>query len=33
VTPEIRSSLVAARGELKANQGKSPYVYSEVDAA
>jgi type VI secretion system protein VasG len=32
VTPEIRSSLVAARGELKANQGKSPYVYSEVDA-
>jgi type VI secretion system protein VasG len=33
VTPEMRSSLAAARGELKANQGKSPYVYSEVDAS
>ncbi|MBU1424460.1 MAG: type VI secretion system ATPase TssH [Gammaproteobacteria bacterium] len=32
VTPEMRSNLAAARGELKANQGKSPYVYSEVDA-
>jgi type VI secretion system protein VasG len=28
----MRSSLAAARSELKANQGKSPYVYSEVDA-
>jgi type VI secretion system protein VasG len=33
VTPEMRSNLAAARGELKANQGKSPYVYSEVDAS
>ncbi|MDO8989129.1 MAG: type VI secretion system ATPase TssH [Sideroxyarcus sp.] len=33
VTPEMRNNLAAARGELKANQGKSPYVYSEVDAA
>ena len=32
VTPEMRSNLAAARSELKANQGKSPYVYSEVDA-
>lgn len=33
VTPEMRSNLAAARSELKANQGKSPYVYSEVDAS
>lgn len=33
VTPEMRGILAAARGELKANQGKSPYVYSEVDAS
>lgn len=33
VTPEMRSNLAAARSELKANQGKSPYVFSEVDAA
>ncbi len=32
VTPEMRSLLAAARHELKSNQGKSPYVYSEVDA-
>ena len=33
VTPEMRSILAAARSELKANQGKSPYVHSEVDAS
>ena len=32
-TAEVRASMMAARQELKANQGKSPYVYSEVDAS
>lgn len=33
VSPEVRSTLAAAREELKSNQGTSPYVYSEVDAS
>ena len=33
VTAEMRSNLAAARQELKSNQGRSPYVYSEVDAS
>ena len=33
LTPDMRSNLAAARQELKANQGKTPYVYSEVDAS
>ena len=33
LTPEMRSNLAAARQELKANQGKTPYVHSEVDAS
>lgn len=33
VSAEMRNNLAAARSELKANQGKSPYVFSEVDAS
>jgi type VI secretion system protein VasG len=33
VSAETRSALTAARQELKDNQGKSPYVFSEVDAS